>query len=408
MVCRHSKKELDLEFVDLGFQPPSNSYLSKDDLSKPEITFPLRVRVSSFSWLVQTVDFASEKLFFNENYAYFSSVSNTWLKHAQNYFNLIRERLKLSKDSFVVELASNDGYLLKHFKNSSIKCLGIEPTRSTAKIAKKLGINVVEDFFTEKLSNNIKISHGKADLIVANNVYAHVPDINDFTIGIKNLLAKSGTVNIEFPHLLKLLKFNQFDTIYHEHFSYLSLTSVIKIFNHFELDIYDVEEINTHGGSLRIYGCHKGALKVNRDNINKIIKDEKEYGLNDHLVYKNFMKKVNKIKDDLLSFLIDAKNKGKTVVAYGAAAKGNTLLNYAGIRSDLISYVFDYSPSKINKYLPGSHIEIKHPEFMRKIKPDYVLILPWNISDEIINQEIELKKSGTRFYRAIPELQEIN
>ena len=404
MICRFCKNEVNDIFLDLGFQPPSNSYLSNDDLKSYEITYPLRLFVCNNCWLVQTEDFVKETTFFNEDYAYFSSTSVTWVEHAEKYSKMIINKLKLDSNSLVVEIASNDGYLLKNFNEKKIPCIGIEPTKSTADASEKIGINVIKEFFNENLANSLVYDLKYADLVIGNNVYAHVPDLNDFTKSINLILKPEGVVTLEFPHLMKLIEFNQFDTVYHEHFSYFSFYTVTKIFKKHGLKIFDVEKLKTHGGSLRIYGCKINANYKISDNVQILLNEEDAYGMKSLNFYINFQKSVNVIKNDLLTFLIENVNKGKIIAAYGAAAKGNTLLNYCGIKSDLIKYVCDAAIAKQGKFLPGSHIPIKKPEYLLSNKPDYVLILPWNISDEVIKQNIELYNTNVQFYKAIPKL----
>lgn len=404
MICRFCKNEVNDIFLDLGFQPPSNSYLSNDDLKSYEITYPLRLFVCNNCWLVQTEDFVKETTFFNEDYAYFSSTSVTWVEHAEKYSKMIINKLKLDSNSLVVEIASNDGYLLKNFNDKKIPCIGIEPTKSTADASEKIGINVIKEFFNENLANSLVSDLKYADLVIGNNVYAHVPDLNDFTKSINLILKPEGVVTLEFPHLMKLIEFNQFDTVYHEHFSYFSFYTVTKIFKKHGLKIFDVEKLETHGGSLRIYGCKINANYKISDNVQILLNEEDAYGMKSLNFYINFQKSVNVIKNDLLTFLIENVNKGKIIAAYGAAAKGNTLLNYCGIKSDLIKYVCDAAIAKQGKFLPGSHIPIKKPEYLLSNKPDYILILPWNISDEVIKQNIELYNTNVQFYKAIPKL----
>lgn len=385
MRCRHCQSKLEYKFLDLGFAPPSNAYLKSNDLDKPERYFPLRVFVCHHCWLVQTQDFAQADLLFSPDYAYFSSTTKSWLKHASDYCQMMINKLQLTSQSFVVEIASNDGYLLRNFVDTNIPCLGIEPTNSTADAAEKLGVPVVREFFSNALSKKLLMKEKKADLIIGNNVYAHVPNINDFTQGIKHLLAQDGVVTLEFPHLLSLLNLVQFDTVYHEHFSYLSLTSVQTIFLAAGLRIYDLEELSTHGGSLRVYGCHLDDNKTSSDSVAEMIAKEKVQGLKDLFIYNEFQNKVDFLKDNLIKFLIDCKSKGKRVVAYGAAAKGNTLLNYAGIKPDLLPVVFDAAASKQGKFLPGSHVPILSPNQLSQYEPDFVIILPWNLKNEIIS-----------------------
>ncbi len=404
MNCRHCKKKLVNEFIDLGLAPPSNNYISYENIDSPEACYPLKVMICDSCWLVQTQDFNDANELFTDEYAYFSSTSKSFLKHAKNYTTEIIDFLKLDESSFVVELASNDGYLLQNFHERKIPCLGIEPTKSTAEVSRKKGIETLEDFFGTELG--LKLSQTrKADLIIGNNVYAHVPDINDFTGGIKKLLSDRGTVTLEFPHLLELIKHNQFDTIYHEHYSYLSLYAVSKIFKNSGLKIYKVDRLSTHGGSLRIYGCHIDDNKIIDDSYKNLINEELNSGINSIHFYKDFNKRAQKIKNEYISFLKDCKKKGLFVCAYGAAAKGNTLLNYCDIKNDLIKFVCDAAESKQNKLLPGSKIPILHPNELRNHdKIDFVLIFPWNIAEEIISELDFLKDSGTKFVKAIPEL----
>ena len=404
MNCRHCNSKLEHEFIDLGKAPPSNNYISKDNYHTKEQTFPLRVMVCNHCWLVQTQDFSKANELFTDEYAYFSSTSKSFLAHSKNYVSEITSLLQLNDKSFVVELASNDGYLLENFVRLGIPCLGIEPTKSTAKVSREKGIETVEEFFGTDFAKQLS-KNKKADLIIGNNVYAHVPDINDFTCGIKELLSSNGTVTLEFPHLVELVKNNQFDTIYHEHYSYLSLFSVSKIFNKAGLKIYKVKKLQTHGGSIRIYGCHMDDDKLIDKSYDELINEEIELGINSINFYTNFNKNAEKIKKEFQRFLLDCKEKNLFVCAYGAAAKGNTLLNFCGIKDDLISFVCDAAESKQNKFLPGSKIPIVHPDTLKKEKKiDYVLILPWNISDEVIAQLDFLKSKGTKFVKAIPKL----
>lgn len=404
MKCRHCNNELTKTFLDLGFSPPSNSYLNHEDLKKSEIYYPLNIKVCISCWLVQTEDYADARDFFNADYAYFSSTSSSWLLHAKLYSEKIISELNLNQDSLVIEVASNDGYLLKNFLSMDIPCLGIEPTASTAIHAEKLGIPVIREFFGTALANQLVEQGKKASLIIGNNVYAHVPDINDFTKGLKTALKENGTITLEFPHLMKLIEFNQFDTIYHEHFSYLSLTAVTEIFKKFGLRIYKVEEIPTHGGSLRIFGCHQGDNRKDDLSVNTLLKKELSFGIKSVALYDKFQEKADIVKNNLVLFLIEQKNKGKNVVAYGAAAKGNTLLNYAGVKPDLLGLIFDASPSKQHKYMPGSHIPILPPASLEGTNPDYILILPWNIASEVRSQLHHLSDQGAKFIVAIPSI----
>jgi len=404
MKCRHCQVKLKYYFIDLCNAPPSNAYLNNADLIAPELTIPLRVRVCHNCWLVQTEDYAEADQLFASNYAYFSSTSKSWLKHASGYVDHISDYLNLNEKSLVIEIGSNDGYLLKNFIKKNIPCLGIEPTDSTADLAEQLGIPVWRKFFNTTTAKEL-VSEGKtADLICGNNVYAHVPDINDFTEGLRTALKPNGTINLEFPHILQLINKNQFDTIYHEHYSYLSLTTVSKIFRHSGLRIYHIEEIPTHGGSLRIYGCHEYDQRAASDAVDEMLAREQRFGLLEARTYTAFQAKANKVKDDFLSFLLMQKKLGNLVAAYGAAAKGNTLMNYAGVKNDLINFICDASPSKQYMFMPGSHIPIFPPTELKKKKPKWIIIFPWNIADEIILQEYEATEWGGEFIVFIPEL----
>jgi len=404
MKCRHCGTSLAHTFLDLGFAPPSNAYLTEEDLSRPELYYPLKVKVCHKCWLVQTEDYADAGDLFNADYAYFSSTSTSWLAHAAKYAEDMIERLGLDRDSHVIEVASNDGYLLRNFVAAGIPCLGIEPTAGTAAAAEKLGIPVIREFFGEALGSRLAEESRQADLIAGNNVYAHVPDINDFTRGLKAALKPGGTITLEFPHVMRLITEVQFDTVYHEHFSYLSLYTVSKIFDAAGLRVYDVQELPTHGGSLRVFGCHAADPRAVRDSVPAILRAEEATGLQSLAVYEGFQPQADKIKDDLLAFLIEQKRAGRKVAAYGAAAKGNTLLNYAGIKPDLLSYVCDAAPSKQGKYLPGSHIPIHSPSKLLEDRPDVLLILPWNIAEEVMRQNEFFKKGGGCFVTAVPKL----
>ncbi len=404
MNCRHCGMALEHNFVDLGFAPPSNAYLNAEDLCSPEMHYPLRVKVCHRCWLVQTEEYARAEELFDADYAYFSSTSSTWLIHAAHYVRMITERLQLGPDSFVIEVASNDGYLLKNFVAAGIPCLGIEPTAGTAAAAQALGIPVRREFFGEALGRRLARDGQRADLIVGNNVYAHVPNINDFTRGLTAVLKPEGTVTLEFPHLMRLIEQTQFDTIYHEHFSYLSLTAVNHIFSAAGLRLWDVEELSTHGGSLRVYGCHTAAAITSTDRVNSLLTREDQFGVTRLGTYSEFQKRADRVKDDLLAFLIEQKRAGRRVAAYGAAAKGNTLLNYAGVKPDLLPYVCDAAGSKQGKFMPGSHIPIRSPEALRERPPNDLVILPWNIAQEVQNQLIDLVRGGARLVTAVPKL----
>ena len=404
MNCRHCGTPLTHSFIDLGFAPPSNAYLDVSELNRPEVYYPLRVKVCDQCWLVQTEDYAGADDLFKPDYAYFSSTSSSWLAHATRYADMITERLSLDSESFVIEVASNDGYLLRNFVMSGIPCLGVEPTASTAAAAESIGVPVLRQFFSKDLGLELAAAGRAADLIIGNNVYAHVPDINDFTRGLAAALKPGGTVTLEFPHLLPLIERSQFDTIYHEHFSYLSLTAVSTIFTAAGLRVWDVEQLPTHGGSLRVYGCHATTPTVTTDDVGKLLKIEENFGIKSRSTYTKFQSRADQIKDVFLTFLIEQKSKGCMVVGYGAAAKGNTLLNYAGVRRDLLSYICDAAVSKQGKFTPGSHIPIHSPQVLRRDPPDTVVVLPWNIAGEVQAQLADLTAHGTRLVTVIPEL----
>ena len=405
MNCRHCGTPLTHTFLDLGFAPPSNAYLTKADLAKPEKYYPLKIRVCDQCWLVQTEDYAEADELFSPNYAYFSSTSSGWLAHAARYAETIIRDLFLDQNSMVIEVASNDGYLLKNFVDAGIPCLGVEPTDSTSEAAEQLGIPQLREFFGEKLAQQLAAEGKQADLIVGNNVYAHVPDINDFTLGLKAVLKSGGTITLEFPHLMQLIEHTQFDTVYHEHFSYLSLFTVISIFEKAGLRLWKVEELPTHGGSLRVYGCHTTDSRSTEGSVEAILQKEQKCGLQKLDTYLSFQLKADQVKNNLLDFLIDQRRKGKKVAAYGAAAKGNTLLNYAGVKSDLLPFVCDAATAKQDKYMPGSHIVICAPDVLAREKPDFVLILPWNISEEVVKQNKFIERWGGKFVTAVPELE---
>ena len=404
MTCRHCGSPLVQKVLDLGSAPPSNAYLTARNLRGPEIGYPLVLRVCHSCWLVQTEDYAAADQLFDAHYAYFSSTSTSWVEHAARYCRGIIDRLGLTRASQVVEVASNDGYLLRNFVAAGIPCLGIEPTDSTAEAAEAIGIPVLREFFTEALGKRLASGGQQADLIVGNNVFAHVPAINDFTLGIRAALKPAGTVTLEFPHLMRMFEQNQFDTVYHEHFSYFTLHTVRRIFAAAGLRVWDVEELPTHGGSLRVYGCHAADPRPESPLVERLLAEETRRGLQSPAGYEGFQAKANRIKDDLLCFLIEQKRAGRTVAAYGAAAKGNTLLNYAGVKPDLLPFVCDAAPSKQGKWMPGSHIPILPPSVLAERRPDFLLILPWNIATEVRQQNAALERQGTRFVTAIPEL----
>ena len=404
MNCRFCGSKNGSTVLDLGFAPPSNAYLSREALSAPEMYLPLRLFVCEDCWLLQTEDYTKPSVLFQNDYAYLSSASNFWLAHAKKYYSDIKKKLSLNSGSRVVEIASNDGYLLQYFQRDGIPCLGIEPTLVAAQEAEKKGIRCIIDFFGEKLSKNIVASEGTSDLIVANNVLAHVPDINDFVRGMKILLKDGGTVTVEFPHLLMLLASNQFDTVYHEHFSYLSLFVVKRIFETFGLKVFDVEKLLTHGGSLRVYATHLDDPRETKESVFQLEREEKEFGLCSLPIFENMQKKAMKTKIEFLKYLIDKKSSGYNVVGFGAAAKGNTLLNYCGVSTDLISCIFDSAPTKQGRYMPGSHIPIVSPTELIKHRFDEMIIFPWNLSDEISKTVLDIRKAPVKFTTVIPEL----
>lgn len=406
MNCRSCGEVLSHVFIDLGESPPSNSYLSKEDLGQNESFYPLKLFVCEKCWLVQIDEYKSANEIFSEEYAYFSSYSKSWLLHAYKYVEMIVERLSLDAESFVVEVASNDGYLLKNFKHMNIPCLGVEPTLSTAKVAQELGIKTKTEFFGKSLAKKISNEERQADLIIGNNVLAHVPDVNDFVKGLSSLLKHDGVITLEFPHLMRLVENNQFDTIYHEHFSYFSLHAVDILMLSHNMEIFDVEEITTHGGSLRLFVQHnKSGLRTKSGHVEELKSEEVRRGMNEIGYYQNFQQCADKIKNTVLQFLQEQKDKGKVVVGYGAAAKGNTLLNYCLVNSMQISCVVDASPYKQGKYLPGTHIPIVSEEFIKNKKPDYIFILPWNLKEEITYQLSYINDWGGKFFVAIPELE---
>ena len=406
MRCRHCGAELKLPFVDLGSAPPSNAFLTEQTVNAPERRFPLRVLVCEDCWLVQTDDFADARELFNAGYAYFSGFSSSWLAHAERYVSDMVARFGLNAESHVVEVAANDGYLLQYVKARGIPCIGVEPTASTAAAARAKGIPIVEDFFGVRLAKELTARGRRADLTAANNVLAHVPDINDFVAGFAVLLKAEGVATFEFQHLLKLVAESQFDTIYHEHFSYLSLTAVNRIFAANGLAVFDVEEHPTHGGSLRVFaqpsasGWHPRSARVD-----ELLQREIQAGMTTADYYARFQDRTDKVKEDFLAFLLQAKRQGKTVAAYGAAAKGNTLINYAGIRLDLISFVADRNPAKQGKYMPGSGIPIADESRIRETRPDYVAILPWNLKEEVMQQLEYIRAWGGKFVTAVPRLE---
>lgn len=404
MKCRHCGNELRLPFLDLGSAPPSNAYLTEAGLRAPEAWYPLRVLVCESCWLVQTEDHAGREALFTDDYAYFSSFSTSWLAHAQAYVQMMIERFGLNHDSRVVEIAANDGYLLQYVQAAGIPCYGVEPTAGTAAAARAKGIEIVEKFFGVTLADELVASGQQADLIAANNVLAHVPDINDFVAGFTRLLKPVGVATFEFPHLLRMVQQNQFDTAYHEHYSYLSLTAVERIFAHNGLTVFDVQELPTHGGSLRIFAQRSGGSHAVSPAVVALRQVEADAGMTASAFYGGFQAKAEKVKDDLLAFLIEAKRQGLKVAAYGAAAKGNTLLNFAGVRPDLLPYVVDRNPAKQGKFMPGSRIPIVDEAQLKAQQPHRILILPWNLREEVLAQLVYVRDWGGRFVTAVPTL----
>ncbi|MDR2675786.1 MAG: class I SAM-dependent methyltransferase [Opitutaceae bacterium] len=402
--CRFCQHLLKTIFANLNMAPIVNNYIKPEHRFQAETFYPLVVYACDRCHLVQTMDFNPPEQIFTDEYAYFSSYSSLWLKHAEDYVGEIIKKLGLNSGSRVMEIASNDGYLLQYFKRENIPCLGIEPCKSVADTARQKGIDTIVEFFSTRLARELP----KADLICMANVLAHVPDINDFVQGIKIALAGQGTVTIEFPHLLNLIKFNQFDTIYLEHYSYLSLLFVEKLFDKHGLRLYNVEEVPTHGGSLRVYGCHAGDKeRTEMENVRRVLEMERDFGLDNMETYRGFGNKVRQIKRNLLSLLNDLKNQGKNIAAYSASAKGNTLFNYCGISTDYIDYTVDLNPHKQNTLLPGSRIPVRHPDTLAETRPDYILITAWNIKDEIIKQLEYTKAWNCRFITAIPQVEVI-
>jgi len=400
--CRFCNSELEHTFVDLGMSPLSNSYISPASLQKMEPFYPLHAFVCGQCFLVQLNEFESPENIFSD-YAYFSSYSKSWLEHARKYVEMMVDRFGFNTESQVIEVASNDGYLLQYFKDRDVPVLGIEPAANVAKVATEAGIPTITRFFGVQTATDLSNNGQYGDLILGNNVVAHVPDLNDFVKGLKILLNEKGVITLEFPHLQRLIEDTQFDTIYHEHFSYFSFTTIDRVFTSHGLTLFDVDELHTHGGSLRIYARHsEDNSKPVSDNVSTLVNREIEAGFTDINFYLTFEDKVKKTKRDLLEFLIQARRDNKSIVGYGAAAKGNTLLNYCGIRTDFIDYVVDRSPHKQNHFLPGTHIPIHSPEKVAETKPDYLLILPWNLKEEIMEQMQHVREWGCKFVTFIP------
>jgi SAM-dependent methyltransferase len=404
MKCRHCGDDSSIPVLDLGAAPPSNAYLSAAALSQPEVHLPLRLRACTSCWLVQTEDFSGREALFTEDYAYFSSMSSSWLAHARAYVDSMRERFGLTAASRVAEVASNDGYLLQFVRAAGIPCYGIEPTASTARAARAQGIETIEAFFGAALAEQLVRQDRQVDLVAANNVLAHVPNINDFVAGFAALLKPSGVATFEFPHLLRMVQGCQFDTAYHEHYSYLSLLAVQHVFESQGLEVFDVERLATHGGSLRVFAQRRGGAHRVADAVLAVLNEERRAGIDTHAFYAGFQREAERVKDDFVTFLIAAKREGRKVGAYGAAAKGNTLLNFAGIRPDLIDFVVDRSPGKQGRYLPGSRIPIVDEQHLQTAKPDYVVLLPWNLRAELTQQLDYVPRWGGRFVTAVPTL----
>ena len=404
-VCRNCDAPLEHVFVDLGMSPIANDYVAADKANAMEPFYPLCVYVCDSCWLVQLPAVQSADNIFRDDYAYFSSVSKSWLAHAERYVEKTAERFDIGADSYVVEVASNDGYLLQYFHQRGVPVLGIEPCANVAAAGEKVGVPALVEFFGADLARRLASEGRRPDLIVGNNVLAHVPDLRDFVGGLKALLAGDGVITMEFPHLQQLVDFNQFDTIYHEHFSYFSLTAVADVFRRQGLRIFDVEELPTHGGSLRIYACHTDDPdKQDSPAVTELLDREATAGFTDLAVYRSFEQKVHRTKRELLKFLISAREEGKRVAGYGAPAKGNTLLNYCGVRTDLVEFTVDRAESKQNTLLPGTRIPVFGPEKIEEEKPDYILILPWNIKDEIVGSMGFVRDWGGRFAVPIPEV----
>lgn len=406
MRCRFCENKLENVFVDLGNAPASNSFLSNAQLNEPEIYYPLRVLVCDKCFLVQIDEYKKSDAIFNSDYVYFSSYSTSWLDHAKKYADMMEERFGLGSGSQVIEIASNDGYLLQYFVEKKIPVLGIEPSSNTAEAALEKGVPSITEFFGTSLAEKLRAEGKRADLLLGNNVLAHVPDIVDFITGMKIVLAEAGVITMEFPHLFQLIDNNQFDTIYHEHYSYLSLFTVRQIFKSQGLTIFDVEEMETHGGSLRVFARHaEDDTHRVLDNVAAILEKELKKGIDDMVYYRGFQPRAMTIKREVLGFLLEQKALGKSVAAYGAAAKGNTLLNYCGVKSDLIDFVADANPVKQGKFLPGSHIPVVDPDHLRASRPDIVIIIPWNIRDEVMEVLSYIGEWGGQFAIFIPQFE---
>lgn len=404
MTCRFCANPLSRVFLDLGCAPLSNAFLTEMALNEPESFYPLKLFTCDKCWLVQLEEVQSRATVFPADYVYYSSFSTSWLEHAERYVEYASARLNLNSESLVVEIASNDGYLLQYVAARGIPCLGIEPTEGTAVAAQKKGIETIVNFFGKELAQNLAEQRGLADLIVANNVLAHVPDINDFVGGLSVLLDSSGTVTAEFPHLLQLVAHRQFDTVYHEHFSYFSLHTICRIFSAHGLKIWNVEQLPTHGGSLRIWASHQKEALNENDSVSRVLGLEVSSGMLNPNYYDNFQIQADSVKNEFLEFLLMQKRAGRKIAGYGAAAKGNTLINYGGIKPDLLPYVADASPHKCGRWLPGSRIPVVHESRIRVEKPDFIIILPWNLQSEITRQLAYTAEWGCQFVVAVPRL----
>lgn len=406
MKCRHCHAELSTTFLDLGSAPPSNAYLRAEQLRAPETWYPLRLLVCGTCRLVQTEDHAGREALFTDDYAYFSSYSTSWLEHARRYVDAMRERFALGRHSVVAEVAANDGYLLQYVQQAGIPCYGIEPTAGTAAAARAKGLEIVERFFGAALAGELAGQGRQVDLVAANNVLAHVPDINDFAAGFTRLLKPTGVASFEFPHLMRMVAQNQFDTAYHEHYSYLSLGAVQRIFASVGLQVFDVEELPTHGGSLRVFAQRADAAhQACSERVGALLQAEQAAGMDGSAFYGGFQAAAERVKNEFLHFLVGAWRDGRRVAAYGAAAKGNTLLNFAGVRADLLPFVVDRNPAKQGRWLPGSRIPVVDESHLDAARPDYVVILPWNLRDEIAGQLQRVRGWGGRFVTAVPTLQ---
>lgn len=403
--CRFCNNQLEHSVINLGMSPLCQKHVKPENANDMEKFYPLHAFICDKCWLMQLEEFATPDEIFADEYAYFSSYSESWLNHARRYTEMMTERFGINAEKLVVEIASNDGYLLQWFVQKKIPVLGIEPAANCAEAAKEKGIRSEVKFFGRNTAIELSTKYGKADLLLGNNVLAHVPDINDFVSGMKEMLNTGGVITMEFPYLQRLIEENQFDTIYHEHFSYLSFVAVNRIFSHHGITLFDVEELPTHGGSLRIFGKHADdTSKKITERVDELLKREIEQGFKTLEYYSVFEEKVKETKRKILDFLIKAKREGKTIVGYGAPGKGNTLLNYCGIRTDFIDYTVDMSPHKQGNFLPGTHIPILHPDVIKETKPDYVFILPWNLKKEITNQHKYIADWGGKFVVPIPEL----